>query len=62
LLVVNSSLNFTVGLEQIADRHRAAERSHLVAATRVPRERAPRERSTRPDRVWLGLRRRPKVA
>ena len=59
---MNSNMNFAVGLEQIADKHRAAERSHLLAATRQPREQKPRERTTRTSRMWLGLRRRPKVA
>jgi hypothetical protein len=59
---VNSHLNYAVGLEQTADKHRAAERSFLLAATRQPREHKPRERTTRTSRVWLGLRRRPKVA
>jgi hypothetical protein len=59
---MNSSLNFAVGLEQIADKHRAAEHSHLLAATRTPKAEKPRERTTRTSRAWLGLRRRPKVA
>lgn len=59
---MNSSLNFAVGLEQIADRHRAAERSHLLADARKPRDEKPQERTTRAPRVWLGMRRRPKVA
>ena len=59
---MNSALNFKVGLEQIADKHRAAERSHLLAATRDPKEQPARERQPRTSRVWLGLRRRPKVA
>jgi hypothetical protein len=59
---MNSNLNFAVGLEQIADRHRAAERSHLLAAARTPKEQEPRECTTRTGRALLGLRRRPKVA
>jgi hypothetical protein len=59
---MNSSLNFSVGLEQVADRHRAAEHSRLAAEARQPRAQQPRERKPRTDRVWLGLRRRPKVA
>jgi hypothetical protein len=59
---MNSSLNFAVGLEQIADRHRAAERSHLLAASRAPAEEKPLERTPRTSRVLLALRRRPKVA
>lgn len=59
---MNSALNFAVGLEQTADKLRAAERSHLLAATREPKEPQARERQQRKSRVWLGLRRRPKVA
>jgi hypothetical protein len=59
---MNSALNFAVGLEQVADKYRAAERSHLLAATRDTKQPEARERQPRTSRVWLGLRRRPKVA
>jgi hypothetical protein len=59
---VNGQLNHLVGLEQIADMRRAAERSHLVAAARVPRTRGPRERRVRLNHGWLALRRRAKLA
>jgi hypothetical protein len=59
---VNGQLNHLVGLEQIADMRRAAERSHLVAAAREPRTRGPRERDVRLTRGWLVLRRRAKLA
>jgi hypothetical protein len=59
---MNSSLNFSVGLEQVADRHRAADQSRLAAEVREQRVDQPRERKLRTSRVSLGLRRRPKVA
>jgi hypothetical protein len=59
---MNSTLHFSVGLEQIADRHRAAANSRLAAEAREPRVHEPRVRKPRTSRVWLGLRRRPKVA
>ena len=58
---MTGNLNNFVALEQIADRHRSAERSRLVAAARPPRARVPRE-PLRLSRSWLGLRRSPKVA
>jgi hypothetical protein len=52
---MTGQLNHFIATEQISDRHRAAERSHLAARVRQPRE--PRERSTRASRSWFGLRR-----
>jgi|tagenome__1003787_1003787.scaffolds.fasta_scaffold15455111_1 hypothetical protein len=52
-------LNHFVAVEQIADRHRAAERSRLAA--RSAEGRAPTDRSVRRGRSRFGLR-TPKLA
>jgi hypothetical protein len=52
-------LNHLVAMEQIADRHRAAEHSRLAA--RAPQTREPQERSVRRGISRFGLR-RPKLA
>jgi hypothetical protein len=56
---MTGQLNHFVAIEQIADRHRAADLSRLAA--RVPETREPAERSVRRGRSRFGLR-RPKLA
>ena len=55
-------LNHLAALERVADMHRAAERSRLVAEARSKPERAPRSRTVVFGRSWLGVRRRLKLA
>ena len=60
---MNGSFNHLVAVEQINDRHRAAEQSRRAAELpKVRTTREPREPSLSMSRSWLGLRRRPKVA
>jgi hypothetical protein len=60
---MTSQLNHLVGLEQIADQRRAAERHHLagVAAKRTRRERSLRIPALRVHRSLLGQRKRYKL-
>jgi hypothetical protein len=61
---MTSQLNHLVGLEQIADQRRAAERHHLAAAAanRTRRQRSPGTPSLRANRSLLGLRKRFRLA